>query len=817
MRIRLLDAVTLSGVLALAAALPASAGNWALYGPANGEVTAIAGHPRADGVLVAWTRTADALGPVIQPWFTLDNGTRWRTAVPVNGAASTRAFGTIAAGGTPNVVYLETGEGILRSDDEQTTWVPLSFGAYAGGPPRLAGVNPDNGAEVFAVSDSTFLRSTDGGVTWAPVPNAPAASYATIDWFARIAYVVLSGTTSTRTLRLSDGATIGSAGFTPTTIVADRNLAFATGGGNLYRSANNGLVWQLTLIDAGQVNFGGVALAPGGAGIVYAWEQGGAGRLWRSNDQGQNWTLRGTVPCTCQWTGIAVSVSDANVFVATTTAGAWRSLDGGTTLVAADPAALLPGRDAGRLISDAGDKVRKWFVTDQGPLTTSNNGASWSPMAKSPGEDVLIPLFIHPEFPGMLFAQDAERPGGRRLWRSLDSGETWKVALAVENGGDTRVVSLVVSANGNEMFAFLHDDAASGTAARVYRSIDAGQSWEPRAAPPLLDPRAAVRTTAGLIVGGTPTGAGGSPLWRSTDGAQTWQPVAFTHDVTALEVSTSDRSRVYLGTGLGGTYGFHASGDGGLTWGASGRALGGTAIDSIAVHPTKPLEVVVAQFGYGAFRSIDGGAIWSPLDAGAIPYGQKAVAYDLSEPRFLYVSGAFGVYRSDLTSGAPTGNARAYEFYHAGFDHYFSTAEPAEIDVLDRAVIAGWIRTGLYVLVETPDGLQKKAVCRFFGVGFAPSSTHFYTPYVNECDLLKADPVWVYEGVAFAWRLPDANGRCDLGRKPLYRLYNAASGGAPNHRYTDSLLVVFAMIEQGWLYEGDGRTLVFACVPLQGT
>lgn len=813
MRIRLFDTVRLAGAVALAASLPAFAGNWALYGPANGELTAITGHPLADGVLAAWTRTEDGRGPVIQPWFTLDNGARWRVAVPVNTAASTRALGTIGVGGTPNVVYLEAGDRILRSDDEATTWVPLDFGPYTGAAPRLAGVNPINGAEVVAVSGATLLRSTDSGSTWIPVPGAPPVAYATVDWFARIAYVVLAGTTSTRTLRLSDGVTIGSAGFAPTSIVADRNLAFATGGGNLYRSSNNGLVWQLTLIDAGQVNFGGVALAPGGAGTVYAWEKGGAGRLWRSNDQGQNWLPRGTVPCTCEWTGIAVAVSDANVFVATTTAGAYRSLDGGLTLTAADASTLLTGRDASRLVSDAGDKVRKWFVTDQGPLTTATNGTAWAPMAASPSGDVLNPLFVHPEFPGMLFGQDAERPGGRRLWRSLDSGENWKIALAVENGGDVLVVSLVVSANGNEMFAFLHDSAAVGTATRVYRSIDAGQSWAPRAAPPLLDPHAAVRTSVGLLVAGTPTGAGGSPLWRSTDGGQTWSPVSFTHDVAALEVSTSDRSRVYLGTRLGGTFGFYTSADGGLTWTASGRALGSAAVESIAVHPTKPAEVVVAQFGDGVFRSIDAGANWTPLDAGLIPYGQAAVAYDLSEPRYLYASGAFGVHRTDLTSGAPTGSARAYEFYYAAFDHYFVTAEPAEVDVLDRGVIPGWTRTGHYALVETPDGLQKKAVCRFFGTGFAPKSSHFYTPYVNECDLLKADPIWVFEGVAFAWRLPDANGRCDLGRRPLYRVYNNAAGAAPNHRYTTSLSIVDAMQASGWVYEGDGRTLVFACVP----
>src|SRR5512144_3014369 len=34
------------------------------------------------------------------------------------------------------------------------------------------------------------------------------------------------------------------------------------------------------------------------------------------------------------------------------------------------------------------------------------------------------------------------------------------------------------------------------------------------------------------------------------------------------------------------------------------------------------------------------------------------------------------------------------EFYHAGSDHYFVSADPLEIDALDRGIFAGWTRTG---------------------------------------------------------------------------------------------------------------------------
>jgi hypothetical protein len=47
----------------------------------------------------------------------------------------------------------------------------------------------------------------------------------------------------------------------------------------------------------------------------------------------------------------------------------------------------------------------------------------------------------------------------------------------------------------------------------------------------------------------------------------------------------------------------------------------------------------------------------------------------------------------------------------------------------------------------------------------------------------------------------------------LYRLYNNGMGGAPNHRYTTSLATFNQMRAAGWIFEGNGLTGAFACVP----
>ena len=168
--------------------------------------------------------------------------------------------------------------------------------------------------------------------------------------------------------------------------------------------------------------------------------------------------------------------------------------------------------------------------------------------------------------------------------------------------------------------------------------------------------------------------------------------------------------------------------------------------------------------------------------------------------------------------GPATPAKLAIEYFHAGFGHYFVTADPDEIAGIDAGAYNGeWTRTGLAFKVFPSPTATSLPVCRFFSVAFAPKSTHFYTPYPNECEIVKHDPEWQYEKLAFDLELPvgvgTGHGQCRPGTMPLYRLFNAMQGNAPNHRYTDSLDVALDMIADGWILEGEAYTRAFACIP----
>lgn len=151
----------------------------------------------------------------------------------------------------------------------------------------------------------------------------------------------------------------------------------------------------------------------------------------------------------------------------------------------------------------------------------------------------------------------------------------------------------------------------------------------------------------------------------------------------------------------------------------------------------------------------------------------------------------------------------AIEFYNASLNHYFITAEPAEAAMLDAGkVVAGWQRTHDEFKVYPAGAAAGLPACRFFGTPPQGPNSHFFTIDAAECAKVKANPLWTYEGVAFAADPPLA-ADCPSSRLPVLRLYNNGMGGQANHRYTTSRSDARALVAGGWQVEGP----VFCAVP----
>jgi serine protease len=152
----------------------------------------------------------------------------------------------------------------------------------------------------------------------------------------------------------------------------------------------------------------------------------------------------------------------------------------------------------------------------------------------------------------------------------------------------------------------------------------------------------------------------------------------------------------------------------------------------------------------------------------------------------------------------PAAKVPVVEYFHAGFGHYFMTADPDEIAGLDGGAFGGaFARTGRQFNAWNGPAPGTLPVCRFFTAPgrFGAKSSHFYTADPVECAGVKTSADWQYERIAFHIAVPIV--QCPVGLLPVFRMYNDGMGGAPNHAFTTSGAHYHDLTTtQGWLPEG---------------
>ncbi|MEO8485937.1 MAG: S8 family peptidase [Betaproteobacteria bacterium] len=166
------------------------------------------------------------------------------------------------------------------------------------------------------------------------------------------------------------------------------------------------------------------------------------------------------------------------------------------------------------------------------------------------------------------------------------------------------------------------------------------------------------------------------------------------------------------------------------------------------------------------------------------------------------------------TATIPPNAVPVIEYYRADIDHYFITADPNEVAYLDVFLRAVWQRTGSVFFgyqdsFLAPPGV--KPVCRFVAGGIIDS--HFFTASAAECQFVQARwaGVWALESPAAFWiEVPDASGACREGTIPIHRFFDNRQDA--NHRHTPDLSVKRAMINRGWVPEGNNG--VAFCSPI---
>ncbi|GAA1907387.1 sialidase family protein [Streptomyces sodiiphilus] len=266
-------------------------------------------------------------------------------------------------------------------------------------------------------------------------------------------------------------------------------------------------VWQLT------------PAGPGDPDVVYAGTEPGA--LFRSADGGRSFELVRSLwehPTREEWQpgggglGLHTVLTDPRggqaLTVAVSTGGVYRSDDGGGDWYPSNSgvqATFLPDRypESGQCVHkvarDAGDPDRLYLQNHWGVYRSDDSGASWQSIGEGLPSDFGFPVAAHPHRAGVAYVfplnADADRvPAGHRcrVYRTPDAGHSW------EELGD----GLPAGPHHGPVLrdALTTDDADRAGVyfgnrnGELYGSADEGDSWQLLAAhlPDVLCVRAAV-------------------------------------------------------------------------------------------------------------------------------------------------------------------------------------------------------------------------------------------------------------------------------------------------------------------------------------
>ena len=216
--------------------------------------------------------------------------------------------------------------------------------------------------------------------------------------------------------------------------------------------------------------------------------------------------------------------------------------------------------------------------------------------------------------------------------------------------------------------------------------------------------------------------------------------------------------------------------------------------------------------GSGLFTFLSSGGFYEVR--GGLWGGDASCAFRDGNDYYSRLDNMLPLTRQYLTPDAPnpTGQAVVVEFYHEGIDHFFLTADPYEISLLDTGVFPGWARTGIRFLAYATQAPGTNPVCRFY---LRPEfgNSHFYSANPDECaaTLAAFGDEWIYESPnVFYIALPNVfTGACPAGTSPVWRFFNTAT---INHRYVTEIFIRDMLrADPRWIPEGYGPDSVIMC------
>lgn len=390
-------------------------------------------------------------------------------------------------------------------------------------------------------------------------------------------------------------------------------------------------------------------------------------------------------------------------------------------------AGLLPAQPVVALAADPTDRSLLLVATAAPPQLyhSADRGVTWQAVGQALGGRQVHRLLAVPGARGVFLAGTSDG-----LLRSSDGGLTWQAVAAVPRPptppqglrrSGRNVYALTAGGDG-ALYLAGEDD-------RLWRSLDAGATWEPLAALPLSSLAALLAVAVSPDGGRLLAGSAGDGLFRSDDSGQTWQPAEDIPPtfVAGLWFDPADGRIVYARAQTG----LYRSADGGMRWQPVDAALDGRA-DAFLPGPSAGEALLLTNAGR-VYATADGGRTWQPrgaLDRPGTAYGlwSLADAHGLT----LVAATHAGLWRGDET-------AERWQPWPAGPGHPVANDLALAADgSLYLATPAGVYRSddNAAIWARRSDGLPAAAV---LSVAAAPSAPHVLYAGTDGRGLYRSD------------------------------------------------------------------------------
>jgi photosystem II stability/assembly factor-like uncharacterized protein len=276
-------------------------------------------------------------------------------------------------------------------------------------------------------------------------------------------------------------------------------------------------------------------------------------------------------------------------------------------------------------------------VSQSAVFVSTDSGRNWRALVEATAGDFFSEILVDPNDTRTIYA-GASGNGVTNVYRTADGGATWPLVETVSPACSPSLAP--VASSGTVLLA---------CGAHLYRTRDAGSSWEALSAP-FTEP---TRLTAGA--GNTLLAYGATRVFRGASDGGSWTQIANAPPACAginvLREDAANPGAFFAGTGRLGGGGFQCggvfrSGNGGATWTATN--LSGVYVTDLALDPNNPSQVY-AGAGYiagilprgGVYASSDGGATWRTL--GLPNPGTLELSLSPSGG-FLYAATSLGVF-----------------------------------------------------------------------------------------------------------------------------------------------------------------------------